>query len=165
MGRQACRDHIVAAHEGHVVCLQRLCDEGKFMALDAPNRSSAGEFPRAQVWEAAAAACKAGYDNVLTWIFSSGWPSRVDELPWHLLDLDDECEVDLPEHVVGDNYPPAPGRLESRLYHHALHNSSASCLNALLAVGCRSPWICPLAACHQKKYFLFLAAKNGCRCD
>jgi hypothetical protein len=117
------------------------------------------------VWEAATAACKAGHGHVLRWIFSSGWPSQVDgDLPWHLLDILDEGENLWPDAFRTIQWTIAhPGRLEFELYMYALQTEDAACLEALLDAGCRSPWICVVAAYLGKATLLNMATDRGCR--
>jgi hypothetical protein len=54
---------------------------------------------------------------------------------------------------------------ELDLYRQAMRNPTSACLEALLEAGCRSVWICRLAAQEGKPAFLALAASWGCPCD
>eukprot|EP00884_Botryococcus_braunii_P021786 jgi/Botrbrau1/8291/Bobra.0251s0019.1 len=58
-----------------------------------------------------------------------------------------------------------PFVLEYQLYCCAVQQPTPSCLEALLDAGCRSEWICSIAAREGKADFLALAAKRGCPCD
>lgn len=51
------------------------------------------------------------------------------------------------------------------LYYRAVRNATPACLEALIAAGCCSVWICRFAALEGKPTFLALAAKRGCPCD
>eukprot|EP00884_Botryococcus_braunii_P005788 jgi/Botrbrau1/1520/Bobra.0107s0008.1 len=55
--------------------------------------------------------------------------------------------------------------LELDLYRYAMRNATPACLEALLEAGCRSVWICRLAALEGNAAFLALAANWGCPCD
>eukprot|EP00884_Botryococcus_braunii_P011806 jgi/Botrbrau1/20626/Bobra.113_1s0051.1 len=46
-----------------------------------------------------------------------------------------------------------------------MRNPTSACLEVLLRAGCRSEWLCPLAAKEGRPAYLELAVKSGCPCD
>eukprot|EP00884_Botryococcus_braunii_P021265 jgi/Botrbrau1/7822/Bobra.9_2s0003.1 len=168
---QCCGSHVAAAEAGHLQCLQGLSEAGRFLLLDSPDRASAGEARKLELWNAAFTACKADHPSLLSWLFASGWPSVCDaELPWHGwdmlkgLDVIEECSPvsDMPCNIEEKFSPFMP---EMDLYRQAVRNPTSACLEALLEAGCRSVWICRFAAQEGKPAFLALAALRGCPCD
>eukprot|EP00884_Botryococcus_braunii_P001482 jgi/Botrbrau1/11334/Bobra.0038s0093.1 len=168
---QCCEKDVAAAEAGQLQFLQGLWEAGRFLPLDSPDWASAGEGRKLEIWNAAFTACKADHAHLLSWLFASGWPSTLDARPpWHMgdmLETSDGVEEDWP---VSDSSCP---ELELRneflpelnLYRQAVRNPTSACLEALLEAGCRSVWICRLAAQEGKPAFLTLAARWGCRCD
>eukprot|EP00884_Botryococcus_braunii_P011704 jgi/Botrbrau1/20534/Bobra.145_2s0083.1 len=160
-----CRDHVDAARAGHLHCLGLLCEEEMFLPLNSPDWASAGEARKCQVFEAAIAGCGSGHANVLAWLFSSEWPSDFDAIfPVHTQDLWEQHEdyaTAFPE-LETDTEPFC---LEYKLYCCAVQQPMPSCLEALINAGCRSEWICRIAAREGKADFLVLAAQRGCPCD
>jgi hypothetical protein len=55
-----------------------------------------------------------------------------------------------------------PVLTELALYYYAVKRDSPACLAALLDAGCRSEWLCTMAAFNQKHDFLGLAVSRGC---
>eukprot|EP00884_Botryococcus_braunii_P003816 jgi/Botrbrau1/13435/Bobra.0082s0039.1 len=148
-----CADHVDAALAGHVRCLAQLCEKGLFLPLNSPDWQSAGEARKCQAFEAAIAGCSSGRAAVLAWIFSSGWPSNIKAIwCWHTRDLWEQHE-DLKKAFPGLKIDTEPFVLEYKLYCCAVQQPTPSCLTALLDAGCRSEWICRIAA------------KRGCPCD
>jgi hypothetical protein len=168
---QCCRDDVAAATAGHLHCLQGLQERGQFLSLDSPERGSAGEVRKLQVWDAALSACQAGHARVLSWLFASGWPAEIDAyIPWHLWDLVK------PEHWDDSKLPYVKvirGLLpEERLFlpelelcRYAMRNPEPACLEALLNSGCRSRWMYVMAALEGRGDRLDLAAEQGCQLD
>jgi hypothetical protein len=166
---QCCWDHVAAASAGHLHCLQRLQEQGQFLGLDSPERSSAGEVRKLQVWDAAHSACKAGHAGILSWLFASGWPAEIDaHIPWHLRDLVK------PEHWDAWNVPYLEGIRgispmdkvflpEVQLCRYAMQNPEPNCLEALMTAGCRSIWLCDMAVLEGKEGYLIRAVLRGCR--
>eukprot|EP00884_Botryococcus_braunii_P013827 jgi/Botrbrau1/22445/Bobra.0091s0047.1 len=161
---QCCWSHVDAAEAGHLQCLQVLTEAGRFLPLDAPDRASAGEARKLQVWEAAYASCRADHPHVLSRLFASGWPSSIDAaLPWHMGDLAERLDFakeGWPDDALDTDFLP-----ELNLYRQAVRNPTPACLEALLEAGCRSVWICRFASLEGKPAYLELAALRGCRCD
>eukprot|EP00884_Botryococcus_braunii_P021970 jgi/Botrbrau1/8457/Bobra.0237s0074.1 len=170
---QCCGDHLAAARAGHTKCLQGLAEAGRFLPLGSPDRAAAGELRRLEVWQAAITTCRAGRRPTLSWLFASGWPSSIDAaLTWQTRDLVDLHELmdrrDLAEtdRVISEVCcSETPFLLEVDLYRHALRKATPEYLEVLLEAGCRSVWICRLAALEGKGAFLALAAFRGCPCD
>jgi hypothetical protein len=168
---QCCLDHVTAASAGHVRCLQSLQMQGRFLGLDSPERGSAGEVRKLQVWEAAHCACKAGHAGVLSWLFAPGWPAEINAyVPRHLPDLVkpehwDAQKVSCMEDIKGT--PPQERVFvpELLLCRYAMQNPDPACLVALLNSGCRSKWICDMAALEGREDFWDLAAEHGCPFD
>jgi hypothetical protein len=69
---------MAAASAGHLHCLKSLQQRGEFLGLGSPDRGSAGETRKLQVWQAALSACIAGHAGVLSWLFASGWFAEID---------------------------------------------------------------------------------------
>jgi hypothetical protein len=177
---QCCRNPLAAASAGHLQCLQCLQEQQRFLGLDSPERGSAGELRKLQVWDAAVSACKAGQPGVLAWLFASGWPAVVDaHAPWHLRnvvkpDLWDARKEPYLEVILGALEGRADPELspemevcrvylpELRLCRYAMLNPDPACLQALLNSGCRSEWICLMAALEGRADFWDLAAEHGC---
>jgi hypothetical protein len=165
---QCCWDHEAAASAGHLHCLQRLQDQGHFLGLDSPERGSAGEVRRLQVWDAALSSCKAGHARVLSWLFASGWPAEVDaHVPWNLRDVVkpenwDYWMLPYTEDIQG-TYPIDKIFLpEVQLCRYAVQNPDSACLEALINSGCRSRWLCDMAALEGRADLLDLAIERGC---
>jgi hypothetical protein len=156
--RQCCRDHLKGGQAGHVACLERLQEAGRFLPLDSPDRESAGEARRAQVWEAAIEACKAGHAHLLTWLFRSGWPRKAD-----VFVPDDVPDVIADWNLLKSLNPEVPPPLaELALYSYAVTQPCPACLAALLDAGCRSEWLCTVAALKERQDSLSLSASRGC---
>eukprot|EP00884_Botryococcus_braunii_P005776 jgi/Botrbrau1/1519/Bobra.0107s0007.1 len=179
---QCCRDYLDAARAGHTQCLQGLSQAGSFLPLDSPDRASAGELRRLEVWQAAITTCRAGHRPTLSWLFASGWPSSIDAaLTWQTRDTVDLHQLMERRSLVekdqlisqvcnwGESYSSCYTEkhflLELDLYRYAMRNATPACLEALLEAGCRSVWICRLAALEGNAAFLALAANWGCPCD
>eukprot|EP00884_Botryococcus_braunii_P002185 jgi/Botrbrau1/11968/Bobra.0115s0004.1 len=163
-GTERCRDHVDAARSGHLHCLAQLYKEGAFLPLSSPEWVSAGEAKKCQVFEAAIAGCSSGLAYVLSWLFSSGWPDIEAIFPWDMRDLLEQ-HMDLMTAFPELHVDSEPFCLEYKLYCCAVQQATTSCLEALLDAGCRSEWICRIAAREGKADFLALAAKQGCPCD
>jgi hypothetical protein len=146
--------------------------------LDSPERSSAGEARKLQVWNAAIAACKAGQAMVLSWLFLSGRPAKVDAcIPWHLWDVvkiedGDTCiqfevKIMIEEMLscFGILNPDSACLISYLLFHNAILLPDTACLMALLEVGLYSKLICFMAVREGKAGFLDLAVDRGCPCD
>lgn len=170
-GSQCCHDWEEAARAGHVECLVCLQRAGQFLDLASPGRAAAGEARRAEAWLAAVVACRAGHAAVLEWLFQAGWPSAVDAaLPFHLRDLAQSPGSGLwsllavkptSDHV--DVRKRGPDCLvEGALYRAAVLQPTVRCLEALLATGCRSPWIPFLACVEERMEHLEAALRRGC---
>eukprot|EP00884_Botryococcus_braunii_P021882 jgi/Botrbrau1/8378/Bobra.0237s0001.1 len=173
---QCCGGYMDAAEAGHLQCLQRLSEAGRFLPLASPHRASAGESRKLEVWDAAFASCRADHAHMLSWLFESGWPADFDAvLSWHMGDVvksrdligegwpvkaRGSCTVEDMDRELRTQFVP-----ELDLYRQAMRNPTPACLEALLKAGCRSVWVCCLAAQEQKPAFLTLAAKWGCPCD
>eukprot|EP00884_Botryococcus_braunii_P007213 jgi/Botrbrau1/16493/Bobra.0142s0087.1 len=158
-----CEDHVDAARAGHLHCLAQLCERGLFLPLDSPDWASAGEARKCQLFEAAIAGCSSGHADVLASLFSSGWSKLRGMFPGHMQDLweqPEDFEKAFPGLMIRE-----PFCLAYKLYCSVLQQSTPSCLEALLDAGCRSAWICRIAAREGKADFLALAAKRGCPCD
>eukprot|EP00884_Botryococcus_braunii_P013447 jgi/Botrbrau1/22102/Bobra.0206s0028.1 len=165
-----CGSHVAAAEAGHLQCLEGLLEAGRFLPLHSPNRASAGEVRKLQCWDAAIASCRADHAHMLSWLFEGGFPSRIDAvLPWHMGDLlerRDLVKEGWPQKVVGESGSSFTFFMpELDLYRQAMRNPTSACLEELLEAGCRSPWICRLAAHEGKPAFLALATSWGCPCD
>eukprot|EP00884_Botryococcus_braunii_P005287 jgi/Botrbrau1/1475/Bobra.178_3s0031.1 len=151
---KCCRDHLDAARAGHTQCLQGLAEAGRFLPLVSPDRASAGELRRLEVWQAAITTCRAGHRPTLSWLFASGWPSSIDAaLSWQTRDTVDLHQVMERRTLVEKDRlisevckGERPFLLELDLYRHAMRKATPECLEALLEAGCRSVWICRLAA-------------------
>eukprot|EP00884_Botryococcus_braunii_P006170 jgi/Botrbrau1/15554/Bobra.0273s0006.1 len=160
-----CRDHVDAARAGHLHCLAQLRERGLYLALRSRNWVSAGEARKSQVFEAAIAGCSSGRADVLAWLFSPGWARNIAAIwRWDTHDLWEQHE-DFAEAFPGLSIDNEPFVLEYKLYCCAVQQPTPSCLEALLDAGCRSVWICRIAAREGKADFLALAAKRGCPCD
>eukprot|EP00884_Botryococcus_braunii_P005810 jgi/Botrbrau1/1522/Bobra.0107s0010.1 len=170
---QCCEDHLNAARAGHTQCLQDLAEAGRFLPLGSPDRASAGELRRLEVWQAAITTCRVGHGPTLSWLFASGWPSSIDAaLTWQTRDTVDLREVmEWSDLVEKDSLLSEvcdlknSFLLELDLYRCAMRKATPECLEALLEAGCRSVWICRLAALEGNAAFLALAANRGCPCD
>lgn len=157
-----------AAKTGHLDCLARLQEDGLFLSLYASERGTAGEARKAQVWDAALAAYEAGRAHVLAWLFADGWPARIDDRPpWHVHDVVLPTDADLK--LMSSLHIPGTQKLrilpDVKLYCAATRTPETACLEVLLDAGCRSEWICPLAAREGRSEPLVLAAERGCLCD
>lgn len=165
---QCCNDHITAAAAGHVRCLERLRTQGKFLGSEVGERAGAGEASKAQLWDAALKACERGHAHVLRWLFRGGWPASVDASPdWLLTDLarlplgwGSRDEFYIPGMSYGGGW-----LIEVNLCRYAMRDPSTNCLKALLDVGCRSDWMCPLAALEGCEERLALVVEHECTCD
>eukprot|EP00884_Botryococcus_braunii_P003053 jgi/Botrbrau1/12749/Bobra.67_1s0108.1 len=174
---ECCGDHLDAARAGHTQCLQGLSEAGRFLPLGSPDRASAGELRRLEVWQAAITTCRAGHRPTLSWLFASGWPSSIDAaLTWQTRDTVDLHQLMERRSLVGKDQlisevtqecldSEEPLLLELDLYRYAMREATPECLEALLEAGCRSEWICRLAALEGNAAFLTLAADRGCPCD
>eukprot|EP00884_Botryococcus_braunii_P022367 jgi/Botrbrau1/8814/Bobra.0335s0004.1 len=175
--KQCCGGYMDAAEAGHLQCLQSLSEAGRFLPLGSPDRAAAGESRKLQIWDAAVASCSGDHPHMLSWLFESGWPSEFDAvLPWHMGDLLESRDLlmeDWPVKVekgwisIDTEYQELRNQFlpELNLYRLAMWNDTPACLEALLKAGCRSVWICRLAAEEEKADFLTLAASWGCPCD
>jgi hypothetical protein len=155
---------VAAASAGHLTCLKHFQERGLFLGLDSPERSSAGEARKLQVWNAAVAACREGQEPILSWLFlsrrTSGRPAEVDAcIPWHLWDV-----VTLED---GDKCTESKVNLiiEELLSRYAILNPDTACLMALLEVGFKSRWMCLMAVRKGKADFLNHAVDWGCPYD
>lgn len=162
-----------AAKAGHLDCLKRLRQEGKFLDFYSQARQTATEAKRAQAWRAAIAACEAGNDDVLAWLFARGWPEESDDAKWYIDDVMQPIETNELRQLLSDFLlsrwggmvrMPHWSPLEMKLFLRALRNPDTGCLLQLLISGCRSKWICPMAAREGCKSHLILAACIGCPC-
>eukprot|EP00884_Botryococcus_braunii_P000686 jgi/Botrbrau1/10618/Bobra.154_1s0008.1 len=139
---------------------------GEFLPFKSPKWQSAGEARRAQAWEAAALACSADRVNVLEWLFEGGWPpsASADAIDaWRLKGI--LCTLDyMGNSVLGMPKDVILG-FEYDLYFHPVRNNTPACLEALLEAGCRSQWLCAIAAEEGEDARLMLAASRGCPCD
>lgn len=144
---QCCRDHKECATRGHVQCLEKLTREGRFLPFDSPDRKAAGEARRLQAWEAAVAACEAGHDRVLKLILK-GWRPTIDnDVPWHLCDFLPTLTEEERDFSRANRLPGLPASIpEFRLCRAVVNAPSFACFRRLLSAGCRSPWLCILAA-------------------
>jgi hypothetical protein len=159
---QGCWTHVDAARAGHVRCLARLAKKGQFLPLGSPGWEAAGEARKAEVLEAAVAGCSGGHAHVLAWLFSSAWPPPPDAaLSCHTEDLWDVQE-DFAAAFPFLDFDREPLPLEYKLYCCAVKQPTSACLEAVLEAGCRSAWLCRIAAREGKADFLALAAKRGC---
>jgi hypothetical protein len=157
-----------AAKAGHLGCLERMQHEGRLLSSCSQERKSAGEVRKAEFWDASLVACKAGQARVLTWLFRDGWPASVDAtseyslsgLAQHL----DRCKVQ-GLYIPGMDYRDEWFLAEVNLCRFALQTPNTACLEALLDAGCRSEWMCPMAALEGREAHLALAAGRGCCCD
>eukprot|EP00884_Botryococcus_braunii_P022366 jgi/Botrbrau1/8813/Bobra.0335s0003.1 len=175
VSNQCCGGYMDAAEAGHLQCLQGLSEAGRFLSLGSPDRASAGESRKHEIWNAAFASCRADHAHMLSWLFESGWPSSFDAvLPWHMGDLLESRDLSRELVIIEklwDSLMIRHGELREQflpeldLYCQAKSNPTPACLEALLKAGCRSVWICRLAAQEQKPAFLTLAASWGCPCD
>jgi hypothetical protein len=169
LGLQCCANHMEAAEAGHLLCLKRMKQEGRLLACKGRLRRVAGEARRAELWDAALTACKAGQAHVLSWLVNCcRWPSSVDatsEFSFSGLAQLPEGgklgELDIPRMQYKDEWFLA----EVNLWRFALQNPDTACLEALLDAGCRSEWVCPLAAVEGREGHLALAVRRGCCCD
>eukprot|EP00884_Botryococcus_braunii_P008602 jgi/Botrbrau1/17743/Bobra.0127s0008.1 len=159
-----CLDHVDAARAGHLHWLDQLCKEGAFLPLNSPDWASAGEARKRQVFEAAIAGCSSSHAHVLAWLFPSEWPSIEAMCRWDTQDLWEQHR-DFAAAFPALMTDFEPFCLEYKLYCCAVQQPTPSCLEALLDAGCRSRWICRIAAREGKADFLALAAKRGCPCD
>eukprot|EP00884_Botryococcus_braunii_P006198 jgi/Botrbrau1/1557/Bobra.0107s0045.1 len=173
---RGCCDHVAAAGAGHLNCLEELCQMGNFLPLGSPDWAAAGEARKFQVFEAALAACSNGQAHVLSWLFSSGWPSPIETVfTWLVQDLWEPppdfasafpwLQEDFEPCLLRVEGDVEPFWLEVRLCRCAVQQEKTCCLEALLDAGCRSKWICRVAAVEGKADFLALAARRGCPCD
>jgi hypothetical protein len=74
-----------------------------------------------------------------------------------------ECCDEL--HILGMDFSDEWFLAEINLCRFALQTSNTACLEALLDAGCRSEWMCPMAALEGREAHLALAAGRGCCCD
>eukprot|EP00884_Botryococcus_braunii_P008646 jgi/Botrbrau1/17783/Bobra.0127s0036.1 len=161
---QACRDFKEAARAGHEHCLQRLGGLGEFLPLDSPDWAAAGEARKAQAWEAAAVACSADRAPLLKWLFRARWPPSSGAIaPWHMPDSFSHWHC--LRTADGTAFEHFILKHEYELYYNAVRSSTIACLEALLEAGCRSPWLCAIAAAEGQEGHLRLAARAGCPCD
>eukprot|EP00884_Botryococcus_braunii_P011273 jgi/Botrbrau1/20146/Bobra.0173s0048.1 len=161
---QCCGDYKDAARVGHRRCLQLFGKVGEFLPLDSPDWASAGEARKAQAWEAAAVACSADRAPLLRWLFRAGWPTSSGTIaPWHL--PDSFCWWHCLRTADRTAFEHFILEYEYELYYYAVRSSNTACLEALLEAGCRSPWLCAIAAAEGKKDHLRLAVRAGCPCD
>jgi hypothetical protein len=175
LGLQCCHNHIEAAQAGHIPCLERLKEDGRLLTTDhyfrsSQNKELSWEAQKFELWDAALVACKAGHAPVLTWLFGNDmalWPSVVDAKPAHSLsglaqplEWSQEEKLHLPYIDRHDWY-----HVEVNLCHFAVINPSTACLKALLKAGCRSLWICLLAAREGREEHFALAVQHRCSCD
>eukprot|EP00884_Botryococcus_braunii_P011272 jgi/Botrbrau1/20145/Bobra.0173s0047.1 len=161
---KCCGNYKDAARAGHEHCLERLGRAGEFLPLDSPDWAAAGDARKAQAWEAAAVACSADRAPLLRWLFRAGWPKSSDVVaPWNFPDSFSwwHCLQTASRQKFGDFIPEH----EYELYYHAVRSSTTACLEALLEAGCRSPWLCTIAAAEGQEARLRLAARAGCPCD
>eukprot|EP00884_Botryococcus_braunii_P008462 jgi/Botrbrau1/17617/Bobra.0166s0053.1 len=160
-----CADHVDAARAGHLHCLDQLCKQGHFVRTDNPDWPCAGEARKCQAFEAATAACSSGHTDVIAWLFPSGWPLKLLEIfSWDTQDLLEQHE-DFAKAFPDLKLDREPLFFEYKLCCSAVQQATTSCLDALIDVGCRSAWLCRIAAREGKASFLALAAKRGCPCD
>eukprot|EP00884_Botryococcus_braunii_P002730 jgi/Botrbrau1/12458/Bobra.0169s0006.1 len=162
---KCCSDHVEASEAGHVDCLWLFRKSGRFLPFGIYNRAFAGEARRDQAWQAVSAACRAHQPHALGWLLASGWPTGTKELA--VGDLQDT--VSSWDGVRGWEYPrpeklALPPLHELNVYRRVMKSPTSACLEVLLKAGCRSPWICAIAADEGKADFLALAAKRGCPC-
>jgi hypothetical protein len=133
---------------------------GLFLRLDSPERISAGEARKLQVWNAAVAACREDQATVLTWLFLSGWPAEVDAcIPWHLWDVvkledGDTCEESKVNLMI-----------EELLSRYAILNPGTASLMALLEMGFKSKWMCLMAVREGRAEILDLVVDRERPCD
>eukprot|EP00884_Botryococcus_braunii_P008645 jgi/Botrbrau1/17782/Bobra.0127s0035.1 len=161
---QACRDFKEAARAGHEHCLQRLGGLGEFLPLDSPDWAAAGEARKAQAWEASAVACSADHAPLLKWLFRAGWPPSSGTIaPWHM--RDSFSRLPCLRSIDSSRFEEFILEPEYELYYNAVRSSTTACLEALLEAGCRSPWLCAIAAAEGREAHLRLAARAGCPCD
>lgn len=149
-------------------CLRRLQEAGRFLGLSDPERECAGEARKTEIWDAALAACKAGHAKVLSWLFSAGWPDLIDAaVPWYLSDLAKPRGKGNWEDLYIPGMPYKEGWFlpEVKLYRYAMKHPDTACLEALLNAGCRSDWLCPIAALEGRERHLACAAARGAVCD
>lgn len=176
MGFAVLQNPLEAAKE----CLEALKSEGRLLTFGSFEFERADQSKRGELWEVAYAACKAGHDHVLQWLFCGrwqpGWPGwgMAVFFEWStpngsiygpqphpdILYLIDK-ELSIPG--MGD--PCTWFFPEVTLCRFAMQNESTTCLKALLEVGCLSDWMCPLAALEGREEHLALAAARGCTCD
>jgi hypothetical protein len=162
---------MAAASAGHLHCLKSLQQGGLFLGLDSPDRGSAGELRKLQVWEAAHSACEADHAGVLSWLFASGWPTEIDAcIPWHLRDVvaREHWDIWKLKYMQGFTFTLSPEKMflpELQLYRYAMQKRSPACLQALLNSGCRSKWVSDMAALEGRDDFWDLAAEHGCPVD
>jgi hypothetical protein len=157
-----------ASRAGHLGCLERMEQEGRLLRSHSQKRKSAGEVRRAELWDAALVAGEAGQAPVLKWLFRDGWPASVDATsayslsglanPLELCKLKELCLVQM-------RYQDEWFLAEVNLCRFALRTPDTACLEALLDAGCRSDWMCPMAALEGREAHLHLAASRGCCCD
>lgn len=153
-------------------CLEALSAAGRFLPLESPpaEREGAGEARKLQAWEAALAACEAGQPVALAWILRSGWGSLIDiNIPWHVRDMVPQWEAKLLEaarivrrllrHSACQVHKFLPG---IALCHAVVTSPTAACLDVLLRAGCRSKWLCTLAAEEGREDCFWAAEKAGC---
>eukprot|EP00884_Botryococcus_braunii_P011808 jgi/Botrbrau1/20628/Bobra.113_1s0053.1 len=165
---KCCWDHVDAARAGHLCCLQQMHEAGQFLDLYSPERGRAGEARKAQAWDALLAACKADQAQVMAWLLSQGWPPEIDAaVVWHLRDIAQRpCAGDWERlNIRGMPYGPVWSLPDVMLYLYAMQNPTSACLEVLLRAGCRSEWLCPLAAKEGRPAYLELAVNAGCPCD
>jgi Ankyrin repeats (many copies) len=157
-----------AAKAGHLECLERMRQEGRLLSSDSQERKSAGEARRAELWDASLVGCKAGQAHALKWLFRDGWPASVDATSKHSLSgLAQPREGRSMEelYILGMNYRDEWFLAEVNLCRFALQTPDTACLEALLDAGCRSEWMCPMAALEGREAHLALAATRGYCCD
>jgi hypothetical protein len=183
-----CRDYKDAVRAGHFVCLWRLGEKEEYLNFNVYARKwvLAGEARQAQPWEAAALACKnehslmlqfilmairpttLEYDTVRLPLYSFAdvglpWPTTAKIVPWHMRgNLYNSRSLrnwltGEPEDIILD--------IEYALYFHAVQGHTTDCLEVLLNEGCRSPWLCAIAAALGKPDRLKMAARRKCPCD
>eukprot|EP00884_Botryococcus_braunii_P011807 jgi/Botrbrau1/20627/Bobra.113_1s0052.1 len=143
-------------------------EAGQFLDLYSPERGRAGEARREQAWDALLAACMADQAQVLAWLLSQGWPAEIDAaVVWHLRDIAQQLCAGNWETLYIPGMPDGDGWFlpEVKLYLYAMRNPTSACLEVLLRAGCRSEWLCPLAAKEGRPAYLELAVNAGCPCD
>lgn len=169
-----------AAGAGHLTCLERFHETGRFLDFYSPERAAAATASKLEAWLAAQAACRGGHAHVVRWLFRKGWPPAFDIAAlWHpdhaakpwMEALAAPKAQEVPFESVWDlklkskwHLPELSSfRGEVDLYRLAMN--APHCLVALLEAGARSAWICRTAASEGKAKLLSLAVHLGCPCD